>query len=733
MEKEGFFQTAFPSPPVGEVASNSVPVVIPVERDGDLEKPKIVLEHYYEFYSALRFDYFPKVIDYIENRKNMIEIKDRKGNSPLLLAARCKLFRIVKYLIESGANLNVINNYGQNILHYTVRNKKYTEITQFIIENMNSDNELQIFQSKEKYHKKTALHFALYHQPSNISLVKLFIKDKYKELLNIQDVYGFTPAHIAIQQNCSLEMFEYLLENGAQFNIPSNNNIYPLISAIKNSNFEIVKRILELFPDLIEINPIATTKQPIQCAARKSSKMIIKYLCERGSKVDIENSFYPPLAYLCSNEMHLNIDDLYDLILYFINLGADVKRRYGINRDMLLHNFRIVSNEKLTDLLIKNGLSFDVKNDKGFTPIFTLVAERRSVKTFQLLLPHYINAVDDKDVNGMTLLHHACLRVPDWIIFQEEIVKSLIDHKFDVNAIDNRGRTPLHCLFDFATNKTMKGVNISSLKELIKNGANVNKQDVNGCTPLLLLCEKIADGIQSDDYLKCLQILLDASADPNIPDLYSVYPIHLISQRYLNTLQLLVEYGAKINVISGLPQVDNNNYQSRSHLLSGFNPLFVPAMNGAYDVVEYLLERNCDVNVKSSMHSRNVLHFVCENIKQNRGREEKSIAILKTLLKHHVDVNGQDDKGDTPLIIVCRIASESYSKRIANSGRGGLLGMIASIMSGINTLDPDYSLRFISTLIEGGANVNVENKENESALSLSPKFPQLFDLLSRYS
>ena len=703
------------SQPVSEPVKNPEIVVIDAEKEG--------------FFKALRNVSLSKVKKYIESGLD-IEIKDKYGNSPLLLAGKCKIYKLIKYLIDAGANFQVINNYRESILHYTVCSNKLMEITQYVIENIQSENELDFFQIKNSSHHRTALHLALHHQPSNISLAKLFIKDKCKFLLNVPDKNGFTPAHIAIKQNCSLEMFEFLLENEADFNIPATNNIYPLVSSILNSNFELVRRILEVFPNSIEINP-DSAKQPIQHAARKSTPDIINHLLKCGAKVVVENSHPPPIVSLCYNYNIGKDDELSDLFENFINHGAYLNTHFNYN-ECFLHQFRISSNAKLVDYLIKKGLSLNIKNSNGLNPMANSVRSM-NLAAILVLLPHYANMKEDEE--GRTLLHHACILSTYVTSKQDKIIKLLIDHQVDVNAIDNNGKTALHHFFN-ASPCYSNPLNIDSLKLLLENGARVNIQDENGNTPLLLFSEIFARATIPENCFECLKLLLDVPADPNIPDLYSVYPIHFISQWHIKPMELLVKRGAKVDVVAGVcPIVQEYPYRTINYLLKhemlGFTPLFAPVMNGAFEVVEFLLQRNCDVNRKSLILSRNVLHFACLNFIKNK--EENNIAVLKILLRFGVDANARDDRGDTPLIIACRVASESYIKRFRRGG--GLCGILSSIVSGFGVppFSPDSAVRFISALIDGGADRDIRNKANESAISLvTPEFNQLTVLLSKH-
>lgn len=130
-----------------------------------------------------------------------VNAADRLGNTPLMIAARERMYDNVKYLVEKGADINVTNVTGVNALWFTVRNRNF-EIAQFLV-----------LQGADP---------------------------------NVQDKRdGLTPLMMAVSSD-HVETVKLLLENGADVNIKSregklatyynfkhNREIYDLINAAK--------------------------------------------------------------------------------------------------------------------------------------------------------------------------------------------------------------------------------------------------------------------------------------------------------------------------------------------------------------------------------------------------------------------------------------------------------------------------------------------------------------------
>jgi ankyrin repeat protein len=62
-----------------------------------------------------------------------INIKDKKGMTPLMWAAYYCHFNIVELLLDNGANVNIKNNFGETAF-YIVDHELYPEIGELLIE-----------------------------------------------------------------------------------------------------------------------------------------------------------------------------------------------------------------------------------------------------------------------------------------------------------------------------------------------------------------------------------------------------------------------------------------------------------------------------------------------------------------------------------------------------------------------------------------------------------------------
>jgi ankyrin repeat protein len=163
-------------------------------------------------------------------------------------------------------------------------------------------------------------------------------------------------------------------------------------------------------------------------------------------------------------------------------------------------------------------------------------------------------------------------------------------------------------------------------EKLIILGANTCKPDKNGKTPLYWAVDT--------KNKKIINLLLDHGAELTIHTAL----LHAIDLGYLDVVQLLVERGAPLNVVS-----------SGTHLT-------VAITRGHLDIAKYLIRSGADVNLTSE-------YGTPLNIAIRKGH----LDIVKILAESGADVNLTSEYG-TPLIIAARGEHWDIVKFLMESG-----------------------------------------------------------------
>ena len=188
--------------------------------------------------------------------------------------------------INEGNDVNIRDNYGENLLHYACRNGNLAivEILLDKIVNLNLGNRF----------KFTPLHLGSLY--GNLEVVKLLLLDKNVDI-NARDDLGKTPLHLSSLYRY-LEISKVLLDKGADINAKDNFNEIPLHYSSKYGNLEITKMLVENGAHINALN--YNGLKPINVAVNDKIK---EYLSSARQMPD-NNKIYPYFWVIVYNNIH---------------------------------------------------------------------------------------------------------------------------------------------------------------------------------------------------------------------------------------------------------------------------------------------------------------------------------------------------------------------------------------------------------------------------------------------
>jgi ankyrin repeat protein len=272
------------------------------------------------------------------------------------------------------------------------------------------------------------LHDAI--QKGDVAKVKTLISNN-KELIHMNSEKGQTPLHLAVQKG-NKEIVDFLISQGADINARDGEGNTPLISAISLKKTDIAK-----------------------------------FLLSKGADVRIKNAHNELPVILAL--MH-GLDELVEPIL---DNGQDVNEYFEGNMSILLMA-TLAGSKEVIKLLVDRGADVNAaaqEGDVGITPMYAAIFLGHT-DVADLFLSKGVDKDFREKPTGRSLLHIATLKGV------RDMVALLVNAGYDINAMDNREKTPLHYAARYGHKKIAEF--------LIQNGARAKNLKENfGISPLL--------------------------------------------------------------------------------------------------------------------------------------------------------------------------------------------------------------------------------------------------------
>lgn len=184
--------------------------------------------------------------------------------------------RLVSLLMEYGANSNIEDHYGNNLLHIAVKNDSYSIINYLI-----NKNGMDLDARDEN--GQTLLE--LYVTNNNIDLVKKLIENGADS--SIKDRNGNNLLHIAAQ-NDAYNIISYLMSRNSMDLDARNENGQTLLELyVTNNKIDLVKELIENGADSSTSN--SKGNNLLHIAARYGSSELINLLLKKGVKANRKN------------------------------------------------------------------------------------------------------------------------------------------------------------------------------------------------------------------------------------------------------------------------------------------------------------------------------------------------------------------------------------------------------------------------------------------------------------
>lgn len=362
----------------------------------------------------------------LQELEDILNSKDETGRTTLQVAIESKNEEAFRFLLNTGANVNLKSDRGGALLHHLARNPDFT---------------------------------------SGVELAKTLLS--LGADVNAVDEFKNTPLHVsALYEN--EQIFKLLLNWEANMNSRCSLGRTALHCLALNPQFS---RSLELAIDLLvgrrgnrgaDVNiGDASGNTPLHLAAKHGHLKMLELLLRTKVEVDARNiAGQTALHYLAARKSLAAVKLASKMLSY--EHRADVNAKAGSGR-IPLHLAASWANLDMVKLLLHKGADVDRKDYSGFTPLINAIVSN-DVLVVQTLLEYGANVNARDDFRGSPL-EVACN-------FHDRrsccVVECLLQFGADPNAIDVKGYTVLLYLMRY------RNPSLELVKRLLEYGADVN-------------------------------------------------------------------------------------------------------------------------------------------------------------------------------------------------------------------------------------------------------------------
>lgn len=658
--------------------------------------PSLFPENYASFFHFCiwnsRGELLKQAFSQFKNKPDL-DIVDKNGDTLLIYALKRNDIHSAKIFIEHGANPNLTNIYGWSPYYYALANGQ-TEIVHLLenkcdlslgkkeylfveaikkgktkeIEAVLNENTAQICDANGKNGLMIAC--SISKPKPKIQLID-FLVSKGVDLQHF-DISGQCVVEIALH-NKHLHLVKHLLSLGATPN-QKDGLCRMLYTPLREDKKEIVEILVEGGANIQDLSYVQGAI--IYGKNTAISLEIIQYLAEKGANFNSKDEYNTLLGELAYN---MN----YEKLVAMVEAGADVNildknNKSPLNRVADKYDNKNKNGEKIITFLLEKGGKLGNEGDFGGTVGY----DARSTKNKPVMdgIEKWLKTSLSDALQAAGLENMQAADIIFWQNFATKMDFGALIEWVKINDIQvvegllmgGLSPNPSHLAFESPLSVAASAMNVEMVNVLLKYGANPNISFRYGSSALSYAAY-LRDNDEVESQLAIVKALLAAGADPNFSSgNFETAMCSAVCADNKRLVEMLFAAGGKIEPCP-----------------AGWMPIIRAAQMGQATILEWLLEKGANINLKNT-YRQNALHI---------SIEKNNIRLSAFLIHKGIDVNVEDFEGNTPLIMATKKGDE----------------------------------RLIDMLLAAKADPYYKNKNKQSALDLAELRDNLKDLFKPYT
>ncbi|XP_046582590.1 putative ankyrin repeat protein RF_0381 [Haliotis rubra] len=555
-----------------------------------------------------------------------------------MIAAEKGHREILELLVKKGANLSLLDDRDNNILHVaslggSLETVKYIHSQNIIDIDSRGENgttplriaalfgKMEVFSflikigaeiSKEDHNGGNILHVAC--QGGNVDIVKCVLRHKAL-YINSTDYKGITPLMSAAGYGNKV-VFHVLIDRGADALAKDATNRNILHWTCQGGNVKILNFILTR--NIVDINSRNRDKMtPLLLAAYYKKRDVIDLLIERGAHTLAVDHKSRNILYLSCSSVDL---ETVNYILKQNIVDINTKGEDGKTQVLVA---AYLGNGEVFDILVKKGANLSVVTNNRDN-ILHLAIRGGNIKIVKYILTQDVVVIDSKGFEDMTPV----LLAAD--VGNIEVFDILVNKGADLSVVDKDGESILHLAI---RERNVKMVNYILTQDM----ADIDSKGSKDMTPVLL--EAYMGNIEVFD------ILVNKGAN-----------LSVVNEDGDNVLHLAIR-GENVKMVNYILTQDIVDINSKG--FEDMTPVLLALDVGSTEIFDILVNKGADLSVVNE-DEESILHLAIE---------EGNVEIVNSILAQNiVDINSTDCDGTTPVLLTALMGNIEVFDILVNKG-----------------------------------------------------------------
>uniref|UniRef100_A0A1L8DIW4 Ankyrin n=1 Tax=Nyssomyia neivai TaxID=330878 RepID=A0A1L8DIW4_9DIPT len=608
---------------------------------------------------ALQSDLSPDIAKNFIAKGADANVRYKESGNDLLQVLVVAQMEVAAIFLADYANLNHVNKSGLTALHMACQ-RNMTKLVRKLLDGGADPN----CQGTEM---RTTLHFAVVE--NNLSIIEAFVEHKNIVDFNLKDSKGDSPLSLALALG-KKDLVPKLIEGGADVNARNGQDLTLLHQAILKEDDKTAIFLLSQGADMNALT--GEQESPLQLAIHCSLPTVVDALCTRGVSLSApDGKGESPLWSALEMEKY-NI--------------AEVLVRHGVDTDCwgpgpdgclqtLLHRAIDENKDDAAIFLIKSRCDVDTPRQPGAdgqggdeardkaSPLH-LCSQWGLVNVLQTLIDHGAN-VNALDCNSKTALHVAIENQHD------EMIGILLCHpSIDLRQRDKVGNTPFAAALTVRNHKAAQNI----LQRLPNAAEQIDQRGRN-----FLHVAIMKDDLESVLFLLAIRV----DVNSRVHDVNQTPPLHLAASSENEMLvRNLILAGARVNERDATAKTALHVAAERGRVANvsailqngadydavdgdGNNALHIAVREGHLSIVRELLTES-GINAEAVNNKGfNPMLELCRT-----GKDTTAATICELFLEcmPKYPINQTDFQGNTPLLLAFMRGQAPMCKVLVKNG-----------------------------------------------------------------